>query len=253
MKEDILKKNKNGWDKIAPHFFGITALPEYGPLIATEDELKLFGNIQKKKVLDIGCGSGHSLEYMACQGAGELWGIDLSSTQIETARDYLEGKNLHVNLFSAPMEREIDLPKNYFDIVYSIYALGWTTDLKHTLELIYSYLKDGGIFVFSWDHPMYQCIRNNEDEIIIEKSYLEEGFESIEKIGESVCINRIKISTYINELAKVGFKVDQLIEGDLSEKYTNEGAIYSGKYYTLQKAIKVPSSFVIKARKLSAE
>lgn len=40
------------------------------------------------------------------------------------------------------MEREIDLPKNYFDIVHSIYALGWTTDLKQTLELIYSYLKE---------------------------------------------------------------------------------------------------------------
>lgn len=249
MKENILKMNKYGWDKIAPHYFGITALPEYGPLIATENELKLLGNIQGKKVLDIGCGSGHSLEYMACQGAGELWGIDLSSAQIEIARDYLGGKDLRVNLFSAPMECEIGLPKNYFDIVYSIYALGWTTDLKQTLELIHSYVKDGGIFVFSWDHPMFQCIKYNTDEVIIEKSYLKEGFEVIEKRGEAICVNRIKISTYINELTKVGFQVEQLIEGDLSEKFMSEKASCSSNYYSLQKAIKVPSSFIIKARK----
>lgn len=54
MKEDILKNNKNSWDKFASHYFGLTALPNYGSLIATEDELKLFENIKGKKVLDIG-------------------------------------------------------------------------------------------------------------------------------------------------------------------------------------------------------
>ncbi len=47
------------------------------------------------------------------------------------------------------MEEEVDIPKGYFDIVYSIYALGWTSDLRKTLELIHSYVKPGGRFVFS--------------------------------------------------------------------------------------------------------
>lgn len=47
------------------------------------------------------------------------------------------------------MEEEGDIPKGYFDIVYSIYALGWTSNLGKTLELIYSYLKPGGSFIFS--------------------------------------------------------------------------------------------------------
>ena len=68
-------------------------LPKYGPYTASEDEIRLFDSIRKKKVLDIGCGSGHSLQYMAEQGAEELWGLDLSSTQIEIANKTLKDWN----------------------------------------------------------------------------------------------------------------------------------------------------------------
>ena len=141
MNDDFLEINKNCWDNIAQQFFAITALPEYGPFIKSETELNLFGDVSDKKVLEIGCGSGHSLEYMAERGAEELWGIDISSTQIETAKDYLSKKSYNAHLYCSPMELEADIPKNYFDIVYSIYALGWTTDLKQTLKNIFSYLK----------------------------------------------------------------------------------------------------------------
>lgn len=80
MKRDILQQNKESWDKVAHHFNGIDALPSYGPFSQTEEELRLFEEIENKKVLDIGCGSGHSLLYMADKGASELWGIDLSET-----------------------------------------------------------------------------------------------------------------------------------------------------------------------------
>lgn len=93
---DIQIKNQAGWNAIADEWFGTTALPEYGCLIPKEAELKLFGDVTGKKLLDIGCGSGHSLLYHARNGASELWGLDLSSKQLENAgrlcvdtRDYI--------------------------------------------------------------------------------------------------------------------------------------------------------------------
>ncbi|GLC90060.1 hypothetical protein LYSBPC_31870 [Lysinibacillus piscis] len=85
----MLNMNKEGWDKSAERFFGRTALPEYGPFALSENDLNLFDDISDKRVLDIGCGSGHSLEYMANKGAKELWGLDLSTKQIETATHLL--------------------------------------------------------------------------------------------------------------------------------------------------------------------
>ncbi|WP_409974983.1 class I SAM-dependent methyltransferase [Bacillus sp. Bva_UNVM-123] len=77
--------NKQSWDEVAHRFFGRNPLPEYGPLAPNEEELNLFGNVRNLKVLDIGCGSGHSLKYMAQHHAGELWGIDLSKSLARTS------------------------------------------------------------------------------------------------------------------------------------------------------------------------
>lgn len=151
----MLTVNKRGWEKSAERFFGRTALPEYGPFAEREDVLCLFGEIAGKAVLDIGCGSGHSLQYMGDSGASELWGIDLAAKQINTASNVLSNQQSVVRLFESPMEENPGLPSNYFDIVYSIYALGWTVDLNRTLLNIQSYLKPGGVFIFSWEHPLH--------------------------------------------------------------------------------------------------
>lgn len=45
------------------------------------------------------------------------------------------------------MEDELDVPRDYFDYVYSIYGIGWTTDLQGTFDKIASYLKKDGIFI----------------------------------------------------------------------------------------------------------
>ena len=64
------------------------------------------------------------------------------------------------------MEEERDIPKGYFDIVYSIYALGWTSDLRKTLELIYSYVKPEGSFIFSWEHPVYSNLMYGTERLL---------------------------------------------------------------------------------------
>lgn len=56
------------------------------------------------------------------------------------------------------MEALTGIPENYFDFVYSIYGIGWTTDLQGTFLKIASYLKPNGIFIFSWHHTLNYCV-----------------------------------------------------------------------------------------------
>lgn len=249
--DEILKVNRDGWDKAAPHFSGVTALPVYGPLIETEAELGLFDDINTKKVLEIGCGDGYSLEYMSAKGAGEIWGLDLSTVQIEAARKHLDFCGIAANLFAAPMEKDIGLPKEYFDIVFSIYALGWTTELSATLSLVFSYLKPGGSFIFSWEHPVYSCLSMENEKLILSKSYNEEGhFLTDSWRGKSpIVMHRRKMSTYINELVDAGFQIEIMIEGSLPEKYLQEDDSTSEKWYSVRKAKLMPTTMIIKARK----
>ena len=69
----IIDNNKSYWNANADLWFGTTALPEYGVRFPTEDDLHLFGDVTGKKLLEICCGSGHSLKYHAERNAGELW------------------------------------------------------------------------------------------------------------------------------------------------------------------------------------
>ena len=68
---------------------------------------------------------------------------------------------------------------NYFDAVYSIYAIGWTTDLEGTFSRIASYLKKDGIFIFSWSHPIHRCVVEENDRFVFNKSYSDESWYAV--------------------------------------------------------------------------
>lgn len=243
---EILKMNKQSWEKSAERFFGRTALPEYGPYAFTEEKLNLFGEVSGQTVLDIGCGSGHSLQYMGNRGAKELWGIDLTTKQIETARQLLQDQQVKVYLFESPMEENPGLPNEYFDIVYSIYALGWTIDLNRTMSHVYNYLKPNGMFVFSWEHPMHDRLSYEDSSFKFEKSYNVEGPEYNEAWHNSVIIFHRKLSTYINSLIQTGFTIEKVSDDVILPDRTSDDP---SKWYSTQRAQLVPSTFIIKATK----
>ena len=83
--DKIIQNNESYWNEHADLWFGTTALPKYGVKFVTEDDLHLFGDVSGKKLLEICCGSGHSLKYHADRNAGELWGVDLSQKQLDNA------------------------------------------------------------------------------------------------------------------------------------------------------------------------
>lgn len=245
---EILVQNKIGWDSIADEWFGATSLP-YGPTLPKEDNLNLFNLLDNKKVLDIGCGSGHSLLYTAKRGAKELWGVDLSSKQIENAKKLLSKNNINANLFVSPMENNPGIPENYFDFVYSIYAFGWTTDLKQSIDLVYKYLKKSGVFIFSWDNPLMQCMQAEGNKYTLYRSYLDEATIDLTKGNQAMKLKNWKLSSYINELASAGFKIDKLIEETDEDILTQEHE-FTLKYYSKHKAKLINTSFIIKAIKL---
>lgn len=245
----ILAINKQTWDQEAHRFFGRTALPDYGPYAYSEEDLHLFGEITGKKVLDIGCGSGHSLQYMAARGAAELWGLDLSRKQMETTMNVLGSRISPDRLFESPMEEDPGIPHQYFDIVYSIYALCWTVDLAKTLAHVANYLKPGGIFIFSWEHPLHSRIQFEDGTPLFSKSYLEEGPYLHEKWHAPAVMHQRKLSTYLNALIQAGFEIERVIE----EVALTEAAATGNRHvwYTHEKAQLVPATLIIKSRKRS--
>lgn len=252
-REDILSINQKGWNEVAPLFYGGTALPKYGPLAATEDELNLIPDLNGKRVLELGCGSGHTLAYLwEHKHAAELWGLDLSETQIHFTGEFLEEKNIPAKLFLASMDKNPGIPEDYFDLVVSIYSLGWTPDLPGTLIVVNSYLKPGGLFIFSWEHPAYRSLHYDADisKYVFEISYSDEGpmLDPSWK-GVEVVINHRKLSTYLNALAQSGLILERIVESEPNMDLAREQDFAPEKWYTVPRAQLVPTTFIVKATK----
>lgn len=238
----IHKTNEHFWNIKGNDVIGTTALPLYGAFIS-EEKCQLFGDISDQKVLEIGCGTGHSLQYIGEQKASELWGIDISNEQIKKAKQHLASCDLSANLICSPMEEDCGIPMDYFNIVYSVYGIGWTTDLEGTFERIASYLKKDGVFIFSWSHPIHKCVAVEGDMLSFKKCYFDESWYSVSLDSDAISLSDRKLSTYVNALAKTGFVIEEMIEESDNEILESIDSKFA------QKAKMLPVTFVIKAKK----
>lgn len=241
---EIHKTNIKFWDTIGNEFLGATALPNWGGYLPSEDKLNLLGNLSGKRVLEIGCGNGHSLKYAAGLGAADLWGLDISANQLERAKSFLEEYEITARLVCSPMEDECGLPTNYFDLVYSVYGIGWTTNLSQTFNLIHSYLKKDGAFIFGWSHPIHKCVSVENGKLIFSNSYFNEEWYCADMSDKEILLSNRMLSTYINTLANNGFVIEKLIE-----ETDKENAMLSDNDFG-RKALMLPTAFVVKARKI---
>lgn len=242
-KSSIHQTNRTFWNTKGNDILGATSLPFYGSFVS-EEKCQLFGDVSGKKMLEIGCGSGHSLQYLGERQASELWGMDLSENQLEKTRQHLTACGLSATLICSPMEEKCGIPENYFDFVYSIYAIGWTTDLEGTFCRIASYLKKDGVFIFSWSHPIHKCVAAENDKLVFKKCYFDESWYSVSLDEGTLTLSDRKLSTYVNALSKAGFVIEQMIE------QSDDDIVQSRNSDFAQKAKMLPVTFVIKARKL---
>jgi SAM-dependent methyltransferase len=243
--KEIHDINGSYWDEVGNDVLQAVVLPRYGAF-TSEQHCRLLPDVAGKRVLEIGCGDGQSLCYMGERQAAELWGIDLSASQLERARQRLTAQGLSARLIHAPMEEDCGLPTGYFDLIYSIYALGWTTDLTGTLARIASYLAPGGVFVFSWSHPIHKCTAEEGGKWVFQKRYFDESWYDVPLPlgGGALKLSDRKLSTYINALARAGLVVESLVEE------TDEDLLQAGGDSPLARRARLfPITFVIKATK----
>jgi len=247
----FIEMNRKGWDKLIESNkpFSNTILPEYGPFLQrNEDEIKLFDNLENAKVLDLGCGEGQSLEYLYNKGASEIWGIDISKEQIFKAQKRFP--QFSENFIISPMEEELNIPNNYFDYVFSVFSIGYTSNLAKTFKNAYRCLNDNGSFIISWTHPFYYCLDVKDNDAIVCKSYFNEASEIITKGSDKINLAQKNpmISTMINEARNVGFYVDTILEEKVVLKDDVNG--YKSPFWRKEKTVNCPSTIIYKFKKI---
>lgn len=102
------------------------------------------------RVLCIGCGSGEELDMLMARGASNIYGIDISESLIELARQAYP----QATFFVLSMEERQPFEDESFDYVYSSLTLHYSDDWSGILAEARRLLRPGGRMLFSTHHPV---------------------------------------------------------------------------------------------------
>jgi len=110
----MIKWNKRAWDRIFKK--EKKAFPTI--LKDVQAVVKFFEKRNVKRVLDLGCGTGRHLIYLAKQGF-DVYGIDISKHGIEIANKWSKEENLKAHLKIGDIYRKLPYENNFFDAIVS--------------------------------------------------------------------------------------------------------------------------------------
>lgn len=130
------------WDKIFKKCGKVFTKPQENISKIT----KLFKKKGVKKVLDLGCGSGINLVYLAKHGF-EVYGIDNSPTAIKIAKNWIKEKSLKADLKINNIYKRLPYKDNLFDAVISIKTIHHARikNIRKATKEIERVLKPGGL------------------------------------------------------------------------------------------------------------
>ena len=185
----------------------------------------LVPDVNGKRVLSLGCGSGEDSQYLKSLGAINSVGVDISKGLIDIAK-----KSYPDCEFSVMDMEHLSSPDNSFDVVYSSLAIHYLEDWTKVFEGMFRLLKPGSHFLFSCGHPIYSALAltTDSDDIAVRQLAIikNEKNNTTEIIGDYLTRRKIddalgkntvtvwhkSISEIITEATDAGFLVEKCIE-----------------------------------------
>lgn len=178
---------------------------------------KLLPDFKGKRVLDLGCGYGWHCIYAAENGAEYVLGTDISEKMLKVAAE----KNGHESIeYRCAAMEDLKFADSSFDIVISSLAFHYIKDFPPLVKNINRFLREGGNFVFSVEHPVFTSYGtqdwyyDGEGNILhfpVDRYYYEGEREAV-FLGEKVTKYHRTLTTYLNTLLESGFIIKNIVE-----------------------------------------
>jgi ubiquinone/menaquinone biosynthesis C-methylase UbiE len=269
MTED--REMANAWDKISLSYqrrYQIgTSKIHWGPLCPSEDKLGLLGNVNGKKVIEIGSGAGQNSIVLAKQGA-IITALDISKEQLEHGKKIAREENVKLDFIQGDFqELRKYFNSNSFEVAMSAYALQYCSTLesmKKTFKQIHEILTPEGIFVFSLDHPVRTIgyWEEGTDRFVLDNYFDRSQKEWDYTFPETGVSARMKgsfrtVSDIVNGVLQAGFRLENILEPEPVNHDDNSQFGINSKYgsknkkdpYSFNHLSRIPGTLIIKARK----
>lgn len=154
--ENLTETTRKQWNEAAKPFAefvrsGKNYYSEYmnGPAL-----IRMMGNVQGKRILDVGCGEGIFSRHFAKLGA-KVTGVDISEVLIQAASQEEQRHPLGIKYYTADAANMPMLQSESFNTAYCYMAMMDIANYREAIAEVSRLLKAQGKFVIVMVHPCF--------------------------------------------------------------------------------------------------
>jgi len=226
---DTQRANRGDWDREADEYqrehgeFLRDAGFIWSPEGLDEADVRLLGDVEGRRVLDIGCGAAQCARWLRSQGATAI-GLDLSFRQLQHSRRLDEETSLTVPVTCATATA-LPFADGCFDLACSAFgALPFLVDIGTALREVARVVRPGGRFVFSVVHPMRQLFPDEPTErgLRVTRSYFDtSAYVEADADGVATYVEpHHTLGAWVAAITAAGLRIDALIEPEWPAEHT---------------------------------
>ena len=223
----------------------------YFDLDCYEPMISLIGDVKGLKLLDTCCSSDAWQTYSWHNLGAKVTACDIAPKAIEIVRKNAETMGFDIECIVADMQKLEPIADGQFDIVFASYPI-YVQDIFEACRNWHRVLKKGGKLLWSADHPILDCIEEDDTGVHITRDYNQPGTIWNESWGgtgasENYCglpwvENIWRISDLLNAVCDAGFCIKKVHE-------TYDGRFDSQNSGNEPQMKKLPADFFILAVK----
>jgi SAM-dependent methyltransferase len=224
------------YDTIAERYAANIDERPWNALYERPATLALLPQVDRKDVLDAGCGHGWYADWLLRHGA-RVVAVDRSAAMVALTQKHLKGRARVIQADVSNLRGV--LADQSFDLVLSSLVLHYEADLRSVFAESARLLRPGGNMVFSTHHPVHDQVS------ILDPGYL--NAELIEEewgwLGAKMRYYRRPLRDLTGPLSDAGFVIERICEPTPSE----ELKLQDPKGY--DRLCRLPAFIFLRARK----
>ncbi|MBI2705919.1 MAG: methyltransferase domain-containing protein [Actinobacteria bacterium] len=214
----------------------------YGPDIPNERTYKLLGNVEGKRVLELGCGGGQGAIALAKQGAKVIT-VDPSAERLDRVRLVADREEVKIELHEGDLADLAFVRADTVDAVVSVYALATVDDPDRAFRQVHRVLSPEMPIVLSVPHPAFCMLDPSApDPLKLARTYWDLSPRPWATEQTAGYDHPRTISDIFTSLQRANFRVDTILEPEPAAD-----AVHS-PYWSTTMAW-VPATLLVRARK----
>lgn len=175
---------------------------EFGPGLGDDVDRRLIGDARGKRVLDLGCGAGHTAVGLAGRGARVI-ATDDDPGQLFSARALAQNAAVSVEFHEAGPAELAFVRADQIDIAVSVWALSLVDDLDRVFRQVHRVLRPNAHLIVALPHPAVLCADP------VDPTRTVRSWRTDEKIGER---HVHTAEGLVTAMSRSNFAVDVLLE-----------------------------------------